>query len=257
MPASTFPTRSPPTSAPLVKIPPPRRAKIEMSDAPKPSATSEFDHHAAFGNAETEPVREEEVISGDAQERQAGDEQTGDRSGLEGQFQAFGERACGRLGRTHVRAYRDIHADEARDAGKNRADREPGGHQPAEEIADDQEDHGADNGDGRILAPQIRLRALTDRRGDLLHAAGACICRHHRLRRPDAVRDCRKAAKYDQPHRHHGLYLELVRFFQDAARASGLGSALPPDAPRAVRSARTLPKKPLRGNRSPYETPGF
>src|ERR1700692_3633220 len=40
MPASTLPTRSPPTSAPLVKMPPPRRAKIEISDAPKPSATS-------------------------------------------------------------------------------------------------------------------------------------------------------------------------------------------------------------------------
>ena len=39
MPASTLPTRSPPTSAPLVKMPPPRRAKIEISEAPKPSAT--------------------------------------------------------------------------------------------------------------------------------------------------------------------------------------------------------------------------
>jgi K(+)-stimulated pyrophosphate-energized sodium pump len=33
-------TRSPPTSAPLVKMPPPRRAKMEISEAPKPSATS-------------------------------------------------------------------------------------------------------------------------------------------------------------------------------------------------------------------------
>jgi hypothetical protein len=40
MPASTLPTRSPPTSAPLVKMPPPRRAKMEISEAPKPSATS-------------------------------------------------------------------------------------------------------------------------------------------------------------------------------------------------------------------------
>ncbi len=39
MPASTLPTMSPPTSAPLVKMPPPRRAKIEISEAPKPSAT--------------------------------------------------------------------------------------------------------------------------------------------------------------------------------------------------------------------------
>ena len=33
MPASTLPTRSAPTSAPLVKMPPPRRAKIEISEA--------------------------------------------------------------------------------------------------------------------------------------------------------------------------------------------------------------------------------
>jgi hypothetical protein len=31
---SSLPTRSAPTSAPLVKMPPPRRAKIEISDEP-------------------------------------------------------------------------------------------------------------------------------------------------------------------------------------------------------------------------------
>src|SRR6266511_3836455 len=40
MPASTLPTRSAPTSAPLVKMPPPSRAKIEMSDPPNPRPTS-------------------------------------------------------------------------------------------------------------------------------------------------------------------------------------------------------------------------
>ena len=40
IPASTFPTRSAPTSAPLVKIPPPNRAKIDIKDAPKPKATN-------------------------------------------------------------------------------------------------------------------------------------------------------------------------------------------------------------------------
>src|SRR5690606_34988697 len=40
MPASTLPTRSAPTSAPLVKMPPPRRAKIEISDEPKARPTS-------------------------------------------------------------------------------------------------------------------------------------------------------------------------------------------------------------------------
>ena len=40
IPASTLPTRSAPTSAPFVNIPPPRRANIEIRDAPKPRATN-------------------------------------------------------------------------------------------------------------------------------------------------------------------------------------------------------------------------
>ena len=40
MPASTLPTKSAPTSAPFVKIPPPNLANIEIKDAPKPKATN-------------------------------------------------------------------------------------------------------------------------------------------------------------------------------------------------------------------------
>ena len=40
MPASTLPTKSAPTSAPLVKMPPPKRAKMEMSEPPKPKPTN-------------------------------------------------------------------------------------------------------------------------------------------------------------------------------------------------------------------------
>ena len=40
MPASTLPTKSAPTSAPLVKIPPPNLAKIEIREAPNPNATN-------------------------------------------------------------------------------------------------------------------------------------------------------------------------------------------------------------------------
>ena len=36
---STLPTKSAPTSAPLVKIPPPSLAKIEINEEPKPKAT--------------------------------------------------------------------------------------------------------------------------------------------------------------------------------------------------------------------------
>ena len=57
MPASTLPTRSPPTSAPLVKMPPPRRAKIEIREAPKPSATSASTTVRLFGARCSEKVR--------------------------------------------------------------------------------------------------------------------------------------------------------------------------------------------------------
>ena len=40
MPASILPTRSAPTSAALVKMPPPRRANTEISEPPKPSPIS-------------------------------------------------------------------------------------------------------------------------------------------------------------------------------------------------------------------------
>ena len=39
MPTSTLPTKSAPTSAPFVKIPPPNLAKIEINEAPKPKDT--------------------------------------------------------------------------------------------------------------------------------------------------------------------------------------------------------------------------
>ncbi|CAB5043431.1 unannotated protein [freshwater metagenome] len=42
MPCSTFPTRSAPTSAALVKIPPPTRMNIARSAAPKPKPSSTF-----------------------------------------------------------------------------------------------------------------------------------------------------------------------------------------------------------------------
>src|SRR3546814_12259548 len=57
IPASTLPTRSAPTSAALVKIPPPRRAKMEIRDAPKASATSASMTVRSFTVMPAGPVR--------------------------------------------------------------------------------------------------------------------------------------------------------------------------------------------------------
>ena len=89
-------------------------------------------------------------------------------------------------------------------ARQNGADGEADGDQPAEEIADDEEDHDADDGDGGVLPLEIGLRALADRGGDLLHLFAAGIGRQHRARGPDGVNDSQHAAKYDEPQGIHG-----------------------------------------------------
>ena len=55
MPASILPTRSAPTSAPFVKMPPPSRAKTEISEPPKPRPISAST--ASFGVWSTHAVR--------------------------------------------------------------------------------------------------------------------------------------------------------------------------------------------------------
>ena len=92
MPASTLPTRSAPTSAPLVKMPPPRRAKIEISEAPKPSATSAVDDDAARRAAGPADRSGSQIVDRDAEQREAGDQHAGDGARLEGDVEAGGER---------------------------------------------------------------------------------------------------------------------------------------------------------------------
>ena len=151
MPASTLPTRSPPTSAPLVKMPPPRRAKIEISEAPKPSATMRVDHGAAVRRQDPGMGQIGE-IDGDAEQRETGDQHAGDRAGLEGQFESAGERGGRRLRGAHIGAHRDVHADEAGRARQHRADQEADRDQHAEEIGQQHEDHDADDADRGVLA---------------------------------------------------------------------------------------------------------
>ncbi len=153
-----------------------------------------------------------------------------------------GKRADRGLRGAHIGAHRDVHADKARGAGQDGADRKADGDQPAEEIADDQEDHDADDGDGRVLPLEIGLRALADRRGDLLHLFAAGIGRQHRARGPDGVGDRQYAAKNDEPQSLHGKSPVYWR-----ARLQGRPARKAPRIQcRGVwrKSARTLPKLP-------------
>ena len=80
IPASTLPTRSAPTSAPLVKMPPPRRAKIEISEAPKARPTSDL----SAGSVIAERARAAgAVVAGHADQPQADHQHAGDRAAAE------------------------------------------------------------------------------------------------------------------------------------------------------------------------------
>src|ERR1700683_1898346 len=60
IPASTLPTKSAPTSAPLVKMPPPKRAKIEIRQPPKGAPRDEsadVDRHPGQDRAYREAAR--------------------------------------------------------------------------------------------------------------------------------------------------------------------------------------------------------
>ena len=230
MPASTLPTRSPPTSAPLVKMPPPRRAKIEISEAPKPSATMRVDHGARVGR-KAHRAGEDRVVAGDAEQRQAGHEHAGDGAGLERKLKPAGERADRGLRGAHVGAHRDVHADEARHARQHRADQEADADQPAEQTADDQEDHDADDGDGGVLALEIGLRALAHRGRDLLHPRAAGIGLHHRPDGPDAVHDREQTARDDQSQGCHGI-LDFYGACQAGPHPAECGADMPKSGPR-------------------------
>ena len=174
MPASTLPTRSAPTSAPLVKMPPPRRAKIEISEPPKARPTSGWIMwcrpsfvriRRPVGGARQEPVE-----AGHAEQAQADDQHAGDRAAAERDRERLVEAGARGFGRAHVRAHRHVHADVAREAREHRADQEAARRAAAERPPDDDEQDDADDADRRVLAVEIGLGAGLDRRGDLLHA---------------------------------------------------------------------------------------
>ena len=121
IPASTLPTRSAPTSAALVKMPPPRRAKIEISEAPNASATSASTTMRSLGAwpASAGQVPEEDR---DREQAEAGDQHAGDRADAERHGEAALQAVARGFGGADVGPDRDVHADEAGRARQHRAD---------------------------------------------------------------------------------------------------------------------------------------
>ena len=163
MPASTLPTRSAPTSAPLVKMPPPRRAKIEISEAPNDSATS-ASMIVRIGSVRRPSSQQDAVIAGDAEQAEPDHEHAGDGAGPEGDVERRLQAVARRFGRAHVRAHRDVHADIAGGTRQRRRRSRSRSRRAIPRIEQDDRHHDADDRDRRVLPVEIGLRAFLDRR---------------------------------------------------------------------------------------------
>jgi hypothetical protein len=137
----------------LVKMPPPRRAKIEISEAPK----RERDSASTTGGRWARSRRAGQVPeeAGDREQREAGDEHAGDRAGAERDGEAALQAGARGFGGADVGADRDVHADEAGRARQDRADHEAGALRSGRGRRRRGGDDDADDGDRRVLAAQI------------------------------------------------------------------------------------------------------
>ena len=120
MPASILPTRSAPTSAAFVKMPPPRRAKTEIRLPPKPSPI-----RASIASLSLWSVEDQDAVeAGHAQQRQADDQQAGHRAALERNVERVRDPVAGGLRHARVGAHGHVHADVAGERREGSADRE-------------------------------------------------------------------------------------------------------------------------------------
>ena len=201
MPCSTLPTRSAPTSAALVKMPPPTRMNIASSAAPKPKPSStvgaslrKISTTSAPPNRPrptvrkptTPPVRKAMPI-------------------------AVSRPPCltGRRGHPQVGPGRERHARAADERAEDRADDEEqrtadldpdlvvGVVHRQEEEQDDRDHH--EDRERLELAEQVRRRAFLHGAGDLLHVLGAPAGLENRLdeHRREAERDQREDQRDD------------------------------------------------------------
>jgi hypothetical protein len=157
MPASTLPTRSAPTSAPLVKMPPPRRAKMEISDEPKPRPISGWMIWSIVASCAA-PLQDC-IVARHPQQTHAHHQHAGDGAAAEGDVERFGNALARGFRRTHVGADRHVHADVAGSTRQHGADDEAGCRRYAEGKPQDNGEDDADDGDRPVLSVQIGLGA--------------------------------------------------------------------------------------------------
>ncbi len=125
----------------------------------------------------------------DGEQREAGHQHAGDRTGPEGQRQPLLQTLLGGSGGADVGADRDVHPDEACRARKHRADQKANRGNVAQSSEDDRCDNNPYDPDGGVLALQVGVCAFLDCGGDFLHAFVACRASENLATGDEAVDD--------------------------------------------------------------------
>ena len=123
-----------------------------------------------------DPVGEHPVVTRDSEQSEPDDEEAGDRSGAKSDVERGAQSVLRRLGRAHVGAHRDEHADEAGGGREHGTDEEADCGSPAELVveAEEEERYDRDERDRPVLPLQVRGGAFLDGARDLLHSLRAC-----------------------------------------------------------------------------------
>ncbi|MNI28247.1 hypothetical protein D3C73_820150 [compost metagenome] len=138
------------------------------------------------------------VVAGHAEQAQADHQHAGDRTAAERNVHRRTDAMARGLCGAYVGAHRHVHADVARCAGQHRTDREADRGVPAQEDADQHEQHHAGDADGQVLAVEVGARAFLDGRGDGDHAFIAGGLAQDPARRDDSVQDRENGAAQRQ-----------------------------------------------------------
>jgi hypothetical protein len=101
----------------------------------------------------------------------------------------------------HIGTHGNEHADVAGQPREYCADRKAAGGGPTQEHTQREKQNDPDDGDGGVLAIQVRLGARLDCRRDFLHPLVAGGLRQNPAHGNDAVKDCHNTGCNCQPQR--------------------------------------------------------
>ncbi len=162
---------------------------------------------------------EDSVVAGDAEQRQADDQQTGDRAALEGDVESRRDAAASRLGDAGVGPHREVHADETGSAREDTADHEADRGLPVLQEQEHDRNRHRDRADDRVLAAQVGAGAFLHGARDLLHALVARRLREQALGDQQSVDNCRPGADKRDDDSVIGQEIGQVRFLRLALAA--------------------------------------